>query len=216
MKSRIMIVDDHAIVLHGLKELINNEPDLEVTMTADSAELALEFLSEQRPDIVVTDISLPGLSGLELIKEITKLYPDMATMVLSMHDELVHGERALRAGAKGYLVKQEAPENVIIAIRKVLSGERYLSERMQSLLTRKIRGRPANQPVSVISSLTDCEHEIFRMIAMGFGSSEIAVKLNRSVKTVETHRANMKKKLGLRNAHELNRFAATFVEKARA
>ena len=216
MKSRIMIVDDHAIVLHGLKELINNEPDLEVTMTADSAELALEFLSELRPDIVVTDISLPGLSGLELIKEITKLYPDMATMVLSMHDELVHGERALRAGAKGYLVKQEAPENVIIAIRKVLSGERYLSERMQSLLTRKIRGRPANQPVSVISSLTDCEHEIFRMIAMGFGSSEIAVKLNRSVKTVETHRANMKKKLGLRNAHELNRFAATFVEKARA
>ena len=216
MKSRIMIVDDHAIVLHGLKELINNEPDLEVTMTADSAELALEFLSEQRPDIVVTDISLPGLSGLELIKEITKLYPDMATMVLSMHDELVHGERALRAGAKGYLVKQEAPENVIIAIRKVLSDERYLSERMQSLLTRKIRGRPANQPVSVISSLTDCEHEIFRMIAMGFGSSEIAVKLNRSVKTVETHRANMKKKLGLRNAHELNRFAATFVEKERA
>ena len=131
-----------------------------------------------------------------------------------MRDELVPGERALRAGAKGDLVKQEAPENVIT--RKVLSGERYLSERMQSLLTRKIRGRPANQPVSVISSLTDCEHEIFRMIAMGFGSSEIAVKLNRSVKTVETHRANMKKKLGLRNAHELNRFAATLVEKERA
>ena len=215
MKSRIMIVDDHAIVLHGLKELINNEPDLEVTLTADTAERALELLSEQRPDIVVTDISLPGLSGLELIKEITKLHPGLATLVLSMHDELVHGERALRAGAKGYLVKQEAPENVIIAIRKVLSGERYLSERMQSLLTLKIRGRPANQPVSVISSLTDCEHEIFRMIAMGLGSTEIAVKLNRSVKTVEAHRVNMKKKLGLRTAAELNRFAATFAEKER-
>ena len=211
-----MIVDDHAIVLHGLKELINNEPDLEVTITADSAERALEFLGEQRPDIVITDISLPGLSGLELIKEITKLHPGLVTLVLSMHDELVHGERALRAGAKGYLVKQEAPENVIIAIRKVLGGERYLSERMQSLLTRKIRGRPANQPVSVISSLTDCEHEIFRMIAMGLGSSEIAVKLNRSVKTVEAHRGNMKKKLGLRNAYELNRFAATFAENERA
>ena len=210
MKSRIMIVDDHAIVLHGLKELINNEPDLEVTMTADTAERALVLLSEQRPDIVVTDISLPGLSGLELIKEITKLHPGLATLVLSMHDELVHGERALRAGAKGYLVKQEAPENVIIAIRKVLSGERYLSERMQSLLTLKIRGRPANQPVSVISSLTDCEHEIFRMIAMGLRSSEIAVKLNRSVKTVEAHRGNMKKKLGLRNAYELSHFAATW------
>lgn len=210
-----MIVDDHAIVLHGLKELINNEPDLEVTMTADSAERALEFLSEQRPDIVVTDISLPGLSGLELIKEITKLHPGLPTLVLSMHDELVHGERALRAGANGYLVKQEAPENVIIAIRMVLDGGRYLSERMQALLTRKIRGRPANQPVSVISSLTDCEHEIFRMIAMGLGNSEIAVKLNRSVKTVEAHRWNMTKKLGLRNAYELNRFAATFPEKER-
>ena len=211
-----MIVDDHAIVLHGLKELINNEPDLEVTMTADSAERALEFLGEQRPDIVITDISLPGLSGLELIKEITKLHPGLVTLVLSMHDELVHGERALRAGAKGYLVKQEAPENVIIAIRKVLGGERYLSERMQSLLTRKIRGRPANQPVSVISSLTDCEHEIFRMIAMGLGSSEIAVKLNRSVKTVEAHRGNMKKKLGLRNAYELSHFAAAWANNERA
>ena len=132
-----------------------------------------------------------------------------------MHDELVSGERALRAGAKGDLVKQEAPENVIIAIRKVLSGERYLSERMQSLLTQKIRGRPVYQPVSVISRLTDCEHEIFRIIAMGFISSEIAVKLNRSVKTVGTHRGNIKKKRGLRNAYELNRFAATFVEKKR-
>ena len=124
MKSTIMIVDDHAIVLHGLKELINSESDLEVTMTADSAERALEILKEQRPDIVVTDISLPGLSGLELIKELTRLYSGLPALVLSMHDELVHGERAFRAGAKGYLVKQEAPENVIKAIRKVLAGER--------------------------------------------------------------------------------------------
>ena len=99
-----MVVDDHAIVLHGLKELINNEPDLEVTLTADSAERALEILREHLPDIVVTDISLPGLSGLELIKELTRLQPGLPTLVLSMHDELVHGERALRAGAKGYLV----------------------------------------------------------------------------------------------------------------
>ena len=144
MKSRIMVVDDHAIVLHGLKELINNEPDLEVTMTATSAEQALEMLIEQRPDIVVTDISLPGLSGLELIKELTRLYRNLPTLVLSMHDELVHGERALRAGAQGYQVNQEAPENVIKAIRKVLAGDRYLSDRMQSLLSHRVRGRPAN------------------------------------------------------------------------
>ena len=212
MKSAIMIVDDHAIVLHGLKELINSESDLEVTMMADSAEHALEILKEQRPDIVVTDISLPGLSGLELIKELTRLYPGLPALVLSMHDELVHGERAFRAGAKGYLVKQEAPENVIKAIRKVLSGERYLSERMQSLLAHKIRGRPANQPVSVLSSLTDREHEIFRLIGIGLGTSEIAAKLNRSVKTVEAHRANLKQKLGLRNAYELNRFAVNWTD----
>ena len=212
MKSTIMIVDDHAIVLHGLKELINSESDLEVTMTADSAERALEILKEQRPDIVVTDISLPGLSGFELIKELTRLYSGLPALVLSMHDELVHGERAFRAGAKGYLVKQEAPENVIKAIRKVLAGERYLSERMQSLLAHKIRGRPANQPVSVLSSLTDREHEIFRLIGIGLGTSEIAAKLNRSVKTVEAHRANLKQKLGLRNAYELNRFAVNWTD----
>lgn len=207
-----MIVDDHAIVLHGLKELINSESDLEVTMMADSAEHALEILKEQRPDIVVTDISLPGLSGLELIKELTRLYSGLPALVLSMHDELVHGERAFRAGAKGYLVKQEAPENVIKAIRKVLAGERYLSERMQTLLAHKIRGRPANQPVSVLSSLTDREHEIFRLIGIGLGTSEIAAKLNRSVKTVEAHRANLKQKLGLRNAYELNRFAVNWTD----
>ena len=208
-----MVVDDHAIVLHGLKELINNEPDLEVTLTADSAERALEILREHLPDIVVTDISLPGLSGLELIKELTRLQPGLPTLVLSMHDELVHGERALRAGAKGYLVKQEAPENVIKAIRKLLAGERYLSERMQSLLAQKVRGRLPNQPPSVLSSLTDREHEIFRLIGIGLGTSEIATKLNRSVKTIEAHRANLKQKLGLRNAHELNRFAANWADR---
>ena len=208
-----MVVDDHAIVLHGLKELINNEPDLEVTLTADSAERALEILREHLPDIVVTDISLPGLSGLELIKELTRLRPGLPTLVLSMHDELVHGERALRAGAKGYLVKQEAPENVIKAIRKLLSGERYLSERMQSLLAQKVRGRLPTQPPSVLSSLTDREHEIFRLIGIGLGTSEIAAKLNRSVKTIEAHRANLKQKLGLRNAHELNRFAANWADR---
>ena len=210
-----MVVDDHAIVLHGLKELINSEPDLEVTMTADSAERALEMLAGNLPDIVVTDISLPGLSGLELIKQLTRTHPALPTMVLSMHDELVHGERALRAGAKGYLVKQEAPENVIKAIRMVLAGDRYLSERMQSLLAQKGRGRRVSQPPSVLSGLTDREHEIFRLIGMGLGTSEIAIKLNRSVKTIEAHRANLKQKLGLRNAHELNRFAANWADRDR-
>lgn len=214
MKSKIMIVDDHAIVLHGLKELINSESDLEVTMMAESAERALDILKDQLPDIVVTDISLPGLSGLELIKELTRLHPNLPTLVLSMHDELVHGERALRAGARGYLVKQEAPEKVILAIRQVLGGERYLSERMLSLMTpKKVRGRRTERTPSVLSSLTDREHEIFRLIGIGLGTGEIAAKLNRSVKTIEAHRANLKQKLGLRNAHELNRFAANWADR---
>ena len=215
MKARIMVVDDHAIVLHGLKELINNEPDLEVTLLADSAERALEVLEKEQPDLLIADISLPGLSGLELIKKTTALYPKMPALVLSMHDELVHGERAFRVGARGYLVKQEATEKVIIAIRKILAGEVYLSDRMQSVLLQKVRGKTSSQPVSVLSNLTDREYEIFRMIGLGLGASEIAAKLNRSVKTVETHRANLKQKLGLRSASDLNRFAATWADRER-
>ena len=215
MKARIMVVDDHAIVLHGLTELINSEPDLEVALQAESAEQALEILEHERPDMLIADISLPGLSGLELVKKVSTLYPDLPALVLSMHDELVHGERAFRVGAKGYLVKQEATEKVIIAIRKILAGEVYLSDRMQAVLLQKVRGKSPAHPVSVLSGLTDREYEIFRLIGLGLGASEIASKLSRSVKTVEAHRANLKQKLGLRNAHELNRFAANWADRER-
>ena len=216
MTSKIMVVDDHTIVLHGLSQLINNEADLEVTLLAETAERAMELLgASPLPAMVITDISLPGLSGIELTKKIVASYPNLPVLVLSMHDELVHGERAFRAGAKGYLTKQEATEKVIIAIRKILSGEVYLSERMQSVLLQKVRGGPKNQVVSVLSNLTDREYEIFRLIGLGLGSSEIAAKLSRSVKTVEAHRANLKQKLGLRNANELNRFAANWADRDR-
>lgn len=216
MKSRIMIVDDHTIVLHGLSQLINNEVDLEVTQLAETAEKAMELLdAAPLPDMLITDISLPGLSGIELTKKVAAAHPNLPVLVLSMHDELVHGERAFRAGAKGYLTKQEATEKVIVAIRKILSGEVYLSERMQSVLLQKVRGGPKNQVVSVLSNLTDREYEIFRLIGLGLGSSEIAAKLSRSVKTIEAHRANLKQKLGLRNANELNRFAANWADRDR-
>jgi DNA-binding NarL/FixJ family response regulator len=211
-----MIVDDHTIVLHGLSQLINNEVDLEVTQLAETAEKAMELLdAAPLPDMLITDISLPGLSGIELTKKVAAAHPNLPVLVLSMHDELVHGERAFRAGAKGYLTKQEATEKVIVAIRKILSGEVYLSERMQSVLLQKVRGGPKNQVVSVLSNLTDREYEIFRLIGLGLGSSEIAAKLSRSVKTIEAHRANLKQKLGLRNANELNRFAANWADRDR-
>lgn len=215
MKARIMIVDDHAIVLHGLKQLIDDEPDLEVTRQARTAEEALTILAQERPQLLITDISLPGLSGLDLVKKVGTLYPEMPVLVLSMHDELGHGERAFRVGAKGYLVKQEATEKVIMAIRKILAGDVYLSDRMQGVLLQNARGKSTAHPVSVLSMLTDREYEIFRLIGLGLGSSEIAAKLIRSVKTIEAHRANLKKKLGLRNAHELNRFAANWIDQER-
>jgi two-component system, NarL family, response regulator NreC len=216
MKHKIMVVDDHTIVLHGLTQLINNSPDLEVTLQSDSAEAAIALLkSNPTPDLVVTDISLPGLSGIDLTKNITSLYPALPVLVLSMHDEMVHGERAFRAGAKGYLTKQEATEKVVVAIRKILAGEEYLSERMQSLLLKQVRGKNKTGIVSVLAGLTDREYEIFRLIGMGMTSSEIAAKLSRSVKTIEAHRANLKQKLGLRNAIELNRFAANYADRER-
>jgi two-component system, NarL family, response regulator NreC len=216
MKHTIMLVDDHAIVLHGLTQLINACDDLEVTMQAESAEAAFTMLQENPlPNLVITDISLPGLSGIDLTKNITAQFPNVPVLVLSMHDELVHGERAFRAGAKGYLTKQEATEKVVYAIRRILGGEDYLSERMQALLLKQVRGKSKTTSMSVLSGLTDREYEIFRLIGMGMSSSEIAAKLSRSVKTIEAHRANLKQKLGLRNASELNRFAANYADRER-
>jgi DNA-binding NarL/FixJ family response regulator len=216
MKFRIMVVDDHAIVLHGLTQLINNSADLEVTLEAQSAESAIAILeSSPLPDLVVADISLPGLSGIDLTKTLTAKHPKLPILVLSMHEEMVHGERAFHAGAKGYLTKQEATEKVVFAIRRILGGKEYLSERMQSLLLRNVGKKPRSGIVSVLSGLTDREYEIFRLIGMGMSSSDIAMKLARSVKTVEAHRANLKQKLGLRKAIELNRFAAHYADRER-
>jgi len=216
MKAKIMLVDDHAIVLHGLTQLINSESDMEVAYLAESAEGALDQMQDGvQPDLLITDISLPGLSGIELIKTMAGRHSDIPVLVISMHDELIHGERSFRAGAKGYIMKQEATDKVISAIRKIMGGEVYLSDRMQALLLQKMRGSAPQQQVSVLSNLTDREYEVLRMIGLGLGSSEIATKLNRSVKTIEAHRANLKQKLGLKSASELNRFAANWADRER-
>ncbi len=162
MKSRIMVVDNHAIVLYGLTQLINNCEDLEVSLQSDSAEAALALLQHQPPpDLVVTDISLPGLSGIDLIKTLTAQFPGLQVLVLSTHDEMIHAERALRAGAKGYLSKQDASDNVVFAIRRILGGDNYLSPKMQSMLQGQSKGRLKSGAGSVLSTLTDREYEIF-------------------------------------------------------
>ena len=163
---------------------------------------------------MITDISLPGLSGIELLKELGNRFPRLPTLVISMHDEMVHGERAFKAGARGYLMKQEATEKVILAIRKIMEGETYLSDRMQTQLLKKMRDGGSSES-SILSNLSDREYEVLRLIGMGNGSSDIATKLQRSVKTVEAHRANLKQTLGLKNASELNRFAANWADRER-
>jgi DNA-binding NarL/FixJ family response regulator len=206
-KTKIVIVDDHPIVRQGLAELINHEDDLVVCGQAEEAPEAVGVIKEIKPDMVIVDISLKETSGMDLIKDIKARYPNLAVLVLSMHDESLYAERALRAGAKGYIMKAEATENVVTAIRKVLSGQIYVSDRMAAKMVRKLVGGGHEVVASPIDCLSDRELEVFRLIGQGHGTRQIAEKLYLSVKTIETYRAHIKEKLDLANAAELLQYA---------
>jgi DNA-binding NarL/FixJ family response regulator len=221
-KARVLLVDDHPIVRQGLANLIDQEEDLCVSDQASDAQQAMESLAKQRPDVAIIDISLGDRSGLELIKEIRARFSELPILVLSMHDEGFYAERALRAGAKGYVMKQEATEKVMTAIRKVLAGDVYVSEQMAGRMLGQMvgaRSSPggagaaalANASASPIARLSDRELEIFTMIGRGLGTREIAGKLFLSVKTVEAHREHIKDKLSIRSATELMRHAVQYV-----
>lgn len=211
-KSRVLVVDDHPIVRQGIAQLINREDDLAVCCEAGDAEQALEELARRPCDIAIVDMSLPGISGIELIKTLRVRHPALPILVISMHDESLYAERALRAGARGYIMKQEATEKVLTAIRRILHGETYVSDRMHAKILQRIIDNRSETPASPVSHLSDKEIEILRLIGMGLGTSDIARELNRSVKTVEAHRANIKEKLDLKTATELVRFAVQWVE----
>jgi DNA-binding NarL/FixJ family response regulator len=210
-KAKVLLVDDHPIVRQGLGQLINEEPDLSVIAEAEDFQQALSALDTNPPDVAIVDISLKDRSGIELIKEIRARKPELPILVLSMHDESLHAERVLRAGAKGYIMKQEATEQVMNAIRRVLRGEVYLSERMASRMVNRLVAGPQNVGGSPIERLSDREFEVFQMIGNGVGPSEIAEKLGLSVKTVETHRERIKEKLNLASGSELIRYAMQYV-----
>ncbi len=210
-KARVLLVDDHPIVRQGLGQLINEESDLSVVSEAEDFQQALSALESTPVDVAIVDISLKERSGIELIKEIRARKPDLPILVLSMHDESLHAERVLRAGAKGYIMKQEATEQVMNAIRRVLRGEVYLSERMASRMVNRLVAGPQNVGGSPIERLSDREFEVFQMIGHGVGPSEIAEKLGLSVKTVETHRERIKEKLNLASGSELIRYAMQYV-----
>lgn len=203
----ILVVDDHPLVRSGLRLLIDGEQDLCVCAEAGSIAEALIELENSKPDLAIVDVSLPDGSGLDLIKRMHAHHPDLPVLVSSMHNDDLFSERVLRTGAKGYINKQEAAEKVIDAIRQVLQGKIYLSQDMTDRLLHNIAD---NSPIvrdSPIAHLSNREVEVFQLIGQGLGTSKIAEKLHLSIKTIETHRANIKKKLGLNSANELIRTA---------
>jgi DNA-binding NarL/FixJ family response regulator len=202
-KKAVFVVDDHPIIRQGLTLLINREPDLAVCGEAEEMHAALSAIPNVRPDILIVDISLNGPDGLELLKNVRILSPRLPVLILSMHDESIYAERALRAGANGYIMKQEATEKVLVALRRILSGEIYVSARIaNSMLQHYVHGASPS-PQSSISELTDRELEVFRLIGEGHGTRQIAEVLHLSVKTVESYQAHIKEKLSLRSAREL-------------
>jgi DNA-binding NarL/FixJ family response regulator len=213
-KYRILIVDDHPLFRHGIGDLINAESDLEVCGEADNSPSALEGIRNLSPDLVTIDISLRGTNGIELLKSIRAEHPKLPLLVLSMHDESLYALRALRAGARGYIMKQEALDRVMSAIRQVLRGELYVSPSMSGRMIEEfVQGGGNNGGGSSIADkLTDRELEILQLIGQGHGVQQIARELNLSAKTVETHRAHIKEKLNFQTARELARFAVQWVD----
>ena len=207
--SRILIVDDHPLVRAGFAQLIGDCPDLDVCCEAGDMAEALRQIDNNVPDLAIIDLSLAGGSGLDLIEHIKSRDLNILMLVASMHDETLYAERVLAAGARGYINKQEAQDNIIRAIRQVLSGKVYLSEAMTDrMLSGMVDARIDKRDIDLLSNR---ELQVFELIGQGVTSSQMAIQLNLSVKTIETHQANIKKKLGLSSAHELNQRAIRWV-----
>jgi DNA-binding NarL/FixJ family response regulator len=202
-KYAVLLVDDHPIVRQGLALLIDREADLSVCGEAEGAHTAFHAIDTLHPDIVVLDISLSGPDGLDVLKEIRMKSGDLPVLILSMHDESIYAERAMRAGANGYIMKQEATEKVLVAVRRILQGDVYLSDRLTSTMLQQFVRGSAPARSSPLLNLTDRELEVFRLIGEGHGTRRIADELHLSVKTIESYQAHIKEKLALRNAREL-------------
>jgi DNA-binding NarL/FixJ family response regulator len=209
-KAKIVIVDDHPIMRMGLRQLLESSQLVEVCAEAGSVSEAITVITAARPvDLVVIDISLPDRSGLELIRDLRSIDPDARSLVVSSHDEKVYAERVLRAGGRGYLMKDRAPEQIIAAVSQVLAGGIFLSPSMTSRMMEVLSGSKSASP---ISGLTDRELEVFRAIGEGKSSREISGLLGVSIRTIDAHRTHIKEKLGLRDAAELSYEAIRWME----
>jgi len=211
-RKTILLVDDHPMMRAGLSGLINKQPDLQVSAEAGSPAEVLTQLSLSLPDLLVTDMTMPGRSGVEFIKDVLAAYPDLPILVLSMHDEMIHGERVLRAGARGYIMKEAGAEKILKAIRQVLDGEVYVSAAMSAKLLDSLSGRRPRGSNSPIEKLSDREFEVFQLVGAGKSTREIAEQLHLSPKTVDVHRGHIKEKLDLKDATSLVRHAVRWVE----
>src|SRR5437660_1183320 len=213
--TRVLLVDDHAVVSFGIAQLINREPDLQVCGEEEDASKALSAIEKLKPNLVIADISLKDSSGLELMRNIKAQYPKMPVLVVSAHDESIYAEIAFRAGALGYLMKEEALEKVVTAIRRVLSGAIYVSDTLAArMLQRQVRGQTdINQ--SPVKSLSDREMEVFQLIGQWKKTREIAEELHLSIKTIEYYREQIKRKLDLKSTGELTHYATSWVQRER-
>jgi len=210
--ARVLIVEDHPIVRLGVRQMIAAEPGLAICGEASSGRAALELATSLKPELAVVDLSLEHGSGLELIRSLREAASDTRVLVLSMHDEVLFAERALRAGARGYIMKQEAIDGLVHAMREVLAGRLYVSKRMSQHLLERL-GKDAPVTAGRLGNLTDRELEVFELIGRGLSTAAIADRLQVSVKTIETYRSNIKTKLDLKDATDLIRFATTWTER---
>jgi DNA-binding NarL/FixJ family response regulator len=206
-RVRVMLVDDHPLMRQGMKTLIEQHKRFEVCGEADNAPRALELVAKLQPDLAVVDISLQSTNGIELTKGLRGLCPTMQVLIISMHDENVYAERALRAGAMGYVMKHEAGDKIIAAMEQILEGEVHLSDRVKSRMLHRFVQHRADVLISPMEKLSDREMEVFQLLGNGYGTREIANLLNLSVKTIDSYREHLKEKLGLPTGNDLVRHA---------
>jgi DNA-binding NarL/FixJ family response regulator len=211
-RKKIVLVDDHPMTRSGMAYLIGKEEDLEVCAEASNPAEALAQIAKDRPDLVLTDITMPGRSGLEFIKDVLAVHAGLPILIVSMHDELIYAERALRAGARGYIMKEAGGEKLLAAIRQILGGQIYVSEKMSAKILDIFSGNRPRGSSSPIEKLTDREFEVFQLIGQGKNTREIAKQLHVSPKTVDVHRSHIKEKLELKDVTSLIRHAVRWIE----
>ena len=211
-RQRILIADDHPMMRNGLVHLINQQPDLQVCGEAGDPSAVFHELSRSRPDLLLADLTMPGRSGFDFLRDVLALHPGLPILVVSMHDETIYAERALRAGARGYIMKESGGDNLLAAIRSVLRGRVYLSPEQSAKILDGMSGPKTRAAGSPIGTLSDREFEIFQLVGQGKSTTEIARQLHLSPKTVDAHRGHLKRKLELKDATALVRYAVRWVE----